>query len=156
MAAALSVAALGDDREDRALTLVSSTLKPLRSVPSISDAHTAGWRWGGRRVGGSVGVCVYVCVCCGGGGGGGCPNFYNPRPTSAPSAPITVRPEYALPPHWRGWMSVRLLQWAGVGGKGNGVGGMKQLESYGEPSANEKRRSDGIQRCRRFIGANFD
>lgn len=119
MAAALSVAALGDDREDRALTLVSSTLKSLRSVPSISDAHTAGWRWGGRRVGGSgsVGVCVCARAVVGGGLGGGDPNFYNPRPTSASSAPITTRPESALPPYWRGWMYVRLLQWAGGGGK---------------------------------------
>lgn len=110
------------------------TLKPPRWAPSISGVHTAGWRGVDGWVGGWAVERVCVCVRM----RAGDPNFLQTPPRER--TPITARAEFCTPAslaerdvghgriEWR-----REREEAGR----RGGEGLKQLESYWQPSASQ-------------------
>lgn len=118
---------------DAAAPRCRCTLKPLRSGPSISGVHTAGWRW----VGGWL-VEACMCVRVREDAGGGSELLTNPAPRSARQSQRD--PSAALVHHWRSATSVWIPQTRGGVGRERGgeeVRRQQQLESYCQPSASQ-------------------
>lgn len=124
---------------DAAAPRCRCTLKPLRSGPSISGVHTAGWRWVGGWVAGwlvEAFVCVRVRVR--EDAGGRSELLANPAPRSARQS--QRYPSAALVHHWRSAASVWIPQTRGGGGRERGgeeERRQQQLESYCQPSASQ-------------------